>query len=141
MPTRFRHFGPSRAPPGPRAFPFPAFSLTLARDDGSLHGGRVQTAARGGCPAAGGFNIGRVQESRSQKVEPRLVLTGSDSRLLDCKFTEQSENVYENTEASQKSTTPGPYLSKEGNFRLPSSDGEGFGVVGPCDLCALCALA
>jgi hypothetical protein len=45
--------------------------------------------------------------------------TGLASRLLDsstAEFTEQSENVYENKGALQKSTTPGPSLSKEGNF-------------------------
>ena len=41
----------------------------------------------------------------------------------------------------QKSTTPGPSLSKEGNFGLPSSDEEGLGVVRLCGLGVLCALA
>ena len=40
---------------------------------------------------------------------------------------EQSENVYENKGMAQKSTTPGPSLSKEGNLGLPSSDEEGWG--------------
>ena len=50
-----------------------------------------------------------------------------DSRLLDLNSTEQSENVYENKGPVRKATTPDPSLSKEGNFRLPSSDEEGWG--------------
>jgi hypothetical protein len=43
------------------------------------------------------------------------------------KTPEQSENVYENKGMAQKSTTPGPSLSKEGNPKRPSSDEEGWG--------------
>ena len=39
---------------------------------------------------------------------------------------EQSENVYENKGAAEKSITPGPSLSKEGNRMHPSSDEEGW---------------
>jgi hypothetical protein len=35
------------------------------------------------------------------------------------KTREQSENVYENKGPAQKSTTLGPSLSKEGNYRTP----------------------
>jgi len=54
---------------------------------------------------------------------------------------EQSENVYENKGMAQKSTAPGPSLSKEGNRGLPSSVEEGLGVVRLCVLGVLCALA
>jgi len=54
---------------------------------------------------------------------------------------EQSENVYENKGSVQKSTTPDPSFSKEGNHGLPSSDEEGLGVVRLCGLSVLCALA
>jgi hypothetical protein len=42
-------------------------------------------------------------------------------------YREQSENVYENKGAVQKSTTPDPSLPKEGNPKRPSSDEEGWG--------------
>ncbi len=57
------------------------------------------------------------------------------------KMREQSENVYENKGSVQKSTTPDPSFSKEGNHGLPSSDEEGLGVVRLCGLSVLCALA
>jgi hypothetical protein len=50
-----------------------------------------------------------------------------NSRLLDLNSTEQSENVYENKGSVQKSTTPDPTLSKEGNCGLPDSGVEGLG--------------
>jgi hypothetical protein len=45
------------------------------------------------------------------------------------KLNERSGNVYENKGTAQKSTTPDPSLSKEGNFGLPSWDEKGVGVV------------
>jgi hypothetical protein len=46
-------------------------------------------------------------------------------RLLDLKSTEQSENVYENKGPVEKSTTPDPALSKEGNCCAPLLVQEG----------------
>jgi len=34
-------------------------------------------------------------------------------------FAEQSENVYENKGPVKKSTTPDPFLTKDGNFPAP----------------------
>ena len=90
-------------------------------------GGRVQTAARGGCPAAGGFNIGRVQESRSQKVEPRLVLTGSDSRLLDCNSRNKARMSMKTKERRRNQPPLAPPYPRRGIPGLPSSDEEGLG--------------
>jgi hypothetical protein len=56
----------------------------------------------------------------------------SESRLLDSNLYERSGNVYENKGSVQKSTTPDPSLSREGNSGLPSSDEEGLGVVRLC---------
>jgi hypothetical protein len=42
-----------------------------------------------------------------------------NSGLLDSNLPEQSENVYENKGSTQKSATPGPSLSEEGNLRTP----------------------
>ncbi len=40
---------------------------------------------------------------------------------------ERTGDVYENKGTAQKSTTPNPSFSKEGNFGLPSSGEEGRG--------------
>jgi hypothetical protein len=47
---------------------------------------------------------------------------GTERRPEDRRFkesAEQSENVYENKGSAQKSTTPDPSLSKEGNYPAP----------------------
>jgi hypothetical protein len=46
--------------------------------------------------------------------------------FLMSKTGEQSQNVYENKGSVQKSTTPVPALSKDGNRGFPSSDEEGL---------------
>ena len=43
---------------------------------------------------------------------------------------EQSENVYENKGSVQKLNHPFPLLIQGGEFELPSSDEEGWGVMG-----------
>ena len=57
---------------------------------------------------------------REAKDAGHLVMPGISN------LTEQSENVIENKGSAQISTTPNPSLSKEGNFGLASSDGEGW---------------
>jgi len=54
-------------------------------------------------------------------------LSGLGFRLQTSKLGEQSENVYENKGLAMKSTTPGPSLSKEGNYRTPLLGREGVG--------------
>jgi len=45
------------------------------------------------------------------------------------KFDERTGNVYENKRPVRISTTPGPSLSKEGSFGLPSPHEDGMAVV------------